>query len=116
MQTHTRHVVAYVAGSLISGQRSSAVFDRQERRRFNISGTLSDSNISACASGQDCHITGSLASLYHCGNLGRLTLKLNSAQFFGYDSESRQHFSGNVNGNSVSIYDNETRRRYSYSI
>jgi hypothetical protein len=116
VKTHTRHAVAYIAGRLVLGTTSTAVYDYQEGRRISMSGNVTGSTISAYDYAQRCHIGGSRTSLYHYGNRGHLTLQRNGAQFAGYDYDSKKHFNGSVNGKSVSLYDYETSQYYNYSI
>jgi hypothetical protein len=116
MKTHTRYAVAYIAGRRASGRTSGAVYDSQASRHINMSGTLTSSRVSAYDHDQNCHISGSGTSLYHYGNGAYVTLQLNASRFSGFDYDSQQHFTGNVNGRSVSLYDYETGRYYNYSI
>jgi hypothetical protein len=116
MKTHTRYAVAYIAGRMASGQTSNSIYDYQEGRHVNLSGSVTGNSISAYDYGQKCHITGSSTSLYHYGNRAHLTLQLSAARFSGYDYDSKKHFSGRINGKSVSLYDYETSRYYDYSI
>ncbi len=116
MKTHTRYAVAYIAGRRASGQNSGAVYDFQASRHVSMSGTLSGARVTAYDHERNCHITGSGVSLYPYGNGAYVTLQLSTSTFSGYDYDSKRHFTGNVTGRNVALYDYETRHFYHYAI
>lgn len=75
-----------------------AIYDFDERRHINMSGTVTTDSISVYDYEQRCFITGTGKSLYHYGNRAHITLQLNSSSFSGYDYDSRAHFTGTTNG------------------
>jgi hypothetical protein len=112
----TRRAVAYIAGTLITGQKSAAVYDYQDKRHVSMSGAVTANSISVYDYDQHCHIAGSGTSLYHYGNHAHFTLQLNGASFSGYDYDSKAHFSGTANSRNMTIYDYEAKAHYNYSI
>jgi hypothetical protein len=77
MQACTRRAVAYVAGSLISGRTTGAIYNYQDKRHVGMSGVFSAGSVSVYDDEQRCHIAGSESSLYHYGNRAHITLQLN---------------------------------------
>lgn len=114
MKAYTRRAVAYVAGTLITGYESSAVYDYQDKRHVSMSGAVTSSGVSVYDHEQRCHIAGSSVSLYHYGNRAHITLQLNGANFSSYDYDSNAHFSGTANSRNLQVYDYETRAHYNY--
>ena len=116
MKDHTRRAAAYIAGRLISGDRSGSVYDYSDSRHVSFSATLGNNNISAYDYDQSCYVTGNLPNLYHYGNSAYLSLKIQQKRFTGYDYDTSSHYSGQVNGRSISIYDYEHGQYFNYSI
>jgi hypothetical protein len=116
VNAHTRRAVAYVAGRLVTGSESGAVYDYSESRHVNFSGTVSDQNVNVYDYDEGCFVSGSPASLYHYGDGQFIQLNVNGAQLSGYDYGSGQHFSGSVQANSVTVYDYEHGSYFNYAI
>jgi hypothetical protein len=55
-------------------------------------------------------------SLYHYGEGATLTLSLMGSHFSGFDYGTHSHFSGNVAGAAVSVYDYEHGQFFSYVV
>jgi hypothetical protein len=116
MQPHTRRAVAFIAGRAISGSDASAVYDYSESRYVFFSGDVSAGNVNVYDHEENCHVGGSLPSLYHYGNGQHIQLDVSGTQFNGFDYGSGQHFSGTVNGQAVSVYDYEHGQYSNYSV
>ena len=80
MKNFTRRAIAYVAGCLISGNQSSAVYDYSLSTHSQFSGEVSDSALSVYDYGEKCHINGSGGadsfSLLHYENKKHLSLQV----------------------------------------
>lgn len=116
MKDALRRDIAYIAGILISGVQSGAVYDYQQGAYTNISGNVQMSHISVYDYSRGCYVTGSGNSLYDYGNGAHISLTISGNRFNGYDYGSGSHFSGNVNGRSIALYDYETSQHWNYSI
>jgi len=116
MKPHVRRAIAYISACIISGKRSSAVYDYASSQHYNFSINLSKSGIAAYDYTQSSHISGSYSSLYHYGESCHLTIKIEGNKFSGYDYGENCHFSGSVNGNFVSLYDYGVSSYFNFSI
>lgn len=116
MKPHVRRAIAYIAASIISKKRATAVFDYATSQYYNFSLNLSQSGIAAYDYTQNCHISGSYSSLFHYGDSHYISLKIDSNKFSGFDYGESCHFSGSVNGNSVSMFDYGVSSYFNFSI
>jgi hypothetical protein len=116
VQPHTRRALAYIAGRLASGKRSSSVYDYGESRHVSFSGNVSTERVSVFDYEQNCHVGGRPPSLFHYGDGQHISLKMNDHKFSGFDYGSGNHFSGQVRGSSVSLYDYSESQYFNYSV
>jgi hypothetical protein len=116
VNAHVRRAVAYIAGRLVSGADSGAVYDYSEGRYVNFSGQVTPQNVNVYDYDEGNFVGGNPASLYHYGDGQYIQLNVNGPQFSGYDFGSGQHFSGNVNARNVTVYDYEHGNYFNYSI
>ena len=116
MEHHSRRVVAYVAGRVSSGSSSSSVYDYSASNYFSVGGTATAERVAIYDYSIGCHISGNLPSLYHYGDGGHMSLKMDGNRFTGYDYHTGSHFSGTVSGRSVSVYDYEHSTYFNYSV
>lgn len=109
MDDTTRRTIAYIGGRLISGKRSSAIYDYSGGGYTSIDGSVTSSNVDVYDYGRSCHVSGSGGSLYDYGRGCHVDLKAKDAtRFSGYDYGSSSYFEGTVSGASVSFYDYDT--------
>lgn len=116
MKSHVRRAIAYVAACIISGKRSTAIYDYASSQYYNFSINLSESGIAAYDYTQGSHISGSYSSLYHYGESQHISLRIEGNKFTGFDYGESCHFSGSVNGNSISLYDYGVSSYFNFSI
>lgn len=116
MNAHVRRAVAYIAGRLVSGSDSGAVYDYSEGRYVNIGGQVTARNVNVYDYEQRCYVAGTPNSLYHYGDGQFIQIDVNGPQFTGFDYGSGQHFSGSVQTRSVNLYDYEQGSYFNYSI
>lgn len=120
MQNHTRRTIAYIVGRLISDDASATVYDYSSFKHFSFGGDVSLSQITIFDYDKQCQISGlgSLDSinLYHFGNRNHIFLNIEETHFNGFDYDTNSHFSGDVMGKSVSIFDYEHNAYFNYSI
>lgn len=116
MNNNTRACIALIAVGLISGKKSSSVYDYSQSKHISISGNVDGNNVNIYDHDRSCHVTGTPGNLYDHGNSAHIQLKINGNQISGYDYDSSSHFSGSVNGNSVTVYDHETSSHHNYTV
>ena len=116
MKSDTRRAVAYIVGRAVSGKSSSSVYDFQEGGHHNFSGNVSAVAANVYDYDSSCHIGGQLTSLYHYGHGAHVQIKLNGTRFAGFDYDEAQHFSGDVRGSAVTLFDHATGTHYHYSL
>lgn len=116
MTIETRRAVAYIAGRLVSGKSSSAIYDYQVGNHSSFSGSVDGNRVSVYDQSRSCHLTGAPSSLYDYGGNHHIQLNVQGQRFSGYDYGSSGHFNGRVNGKSISLYDYEHGSHFDYSI
>ncbi len=117
MKDCTRRAIAYVVGRKSSGRNSSNVYDYSVGSHHPFGGTVNNDSVAVYDYTERCHVGGTLPNIYHYGNNNHINLRINQGgQFSGYDYDECCHFSGNVSGNKVSIYDYGVSAYFSFSI
>lgn len=116
MKPHVRRAIAYIAANIILQKRATAVFDYATSQYYNFSINLSQSGIAVYDNTQNCHISGSYASLFHYGDSCHISFKIDDHKFSGFDYGESCHFSGSVNGNLVSMFDYGVSSYFDFSI
>lgn len=117
MDNSARATIAYIAGRLVSGRRTSSVYDHGRSGYFNLSGPVSPQRVNVYDYGRSCHISGRPTNLYDYGRSCYVQLKVKpDGKFDGYDYGSSSHFSGKVSGRRVSFYDYETSSYFDYQV
>src|SRR2546425_12638848 len=120
MKSNLRACVAFIAGCITSGKRSSSVYDYSRGGYINISGSVDRRGVQIFDHDQGCHFSGSgngkQYSLHHYGDGCHVDLRLNGSQFTGYAYGTGSHFTGQVNGGSISVYDYKESGYFNYSI
>jgi hypothetical protein len=122
MKDHTRRAVAYIAGRLATDKYSSSLHDHSVSKDFTFEGSISPTSVSIFDYQKKCKITGpgdaGSYTLLHHGNYKEVILKFEMAtnEFSGYDDDSKTNYTGKVEGNSISIYDQEHSQLFTYSL
>jgi hypothetical protein len=116
MDADLRAGIAYITARLVSGVRSTQVYDYSKPGYINMSGTVEANQVSVYDYGRNCHITGTGSRLYDHGEKCHVTLAINGNQFTGYDHGTSANFKGTVNGSSVALYDYSESQYFQYSI
>lgn len=120
MQTHIRRVVAFVAGRLVSGNPVVGVFDQAEGKQFSFSGEFNPTKLTVRDHEQGCEVTGlggsGMFTLSHPHNGKPITLKLKGNTFDGFDYGSAKRYRGSVNGNHVSIHDDQIGQQFDFTL
>ena len=114
MKPHTRRVTAYIAARLVSRADTTNIYDNTEAQNYSFSGNVSKGNVSIYDHAQQCQIRGTPRNLFHYGNAKYINLSVSGNNFKGFDADSNSNFHGNVEARSVSIYDPEAKRYFSY--
>ena len=122
MKDHTQRAVAYIVGRLATGKYSSSLHDFSVSKDFTFEGSVSPATVSIFDYQKRCKITGSGDSgsftLLHHGNYRELILNFEAEKnrFSGYDEDSKTNYSGTVDGGSISVYDYEHSKLFTYSL
>ena len=119
MKSHTRRAVAYIAGRLVSGKYSTTLRDDSEGKHFSFAGEGSlEKGVSVYDYEQKCFIRGNGSgesfSIYHDGNEKSIEVTINENTFKGYDRDSETFFSGTVDGDFITIRDDELSQEFKY--
>jgi hypothetical protein len=120
VKSESRTAIAYIAGRLVSGRRSSTAFDYSRSQYVNFSGSVRPGKVQVFDYETGNHISGSGSDrslrLFEYGRGSHIQLNLNGQQFKGFDYGSGTHFMGNVNGNRVNIFDYAEGQYFNYLV
>jgi hypothetical protein len=120
MDIKKRRTAAYIAGRLISGKSSAAVYDRSTASHTKITGEVSPNYVSIYDYDRYAYIKGGLTpqglSIFDYYTRQNWLIKVVGIDFYGYDYESASYFSGEVNKSSVDFYDFQNSKKYNFSV
>ena len=112
----SRACIAYIAGRVISGARSSQIQDHERSRHILIAGAVSADHVELYDYARGCQITGPLTHIHDHGTGAQICLRIYGSTFSGSDEITGRSFSGNVSGDLVVVFDHGDQRVYSYTI
>lgn len=115
MEHLKRRAISYIVGRILSGKESGAVFDFKDSKYYNFSGEIGNT-ISVFDYSRSSYLTGDKTSIFDDYSKKYISLVIEGIVFSGFDYESGEHFSGNVNSNSISFYDYDGSTYYNFSI
>jgi hypothetical protein len=120
MTDHMRRVVAFVAGRLVVGKAGNGVYDQSAGKQFTFSGEFNTTKLALRDHDQACDFTGmggsGLFTLMHPVNGKPISLKVNGNSFEGFDYGCSKKYRGNVNGNHVSVHDDQVGQQFSFTL
>jgi hypothetical protein len=116
MKQHVRAAAAAIALAHSMGRNITGVHDYSGGGYKSISVSISGNNVSGYDYASNCHVSGTLPSLYHYGVSSHLQLTPNgTGAYNGYDYNTSTHFTVRVSGNRADIYDYGESAYFSYS-
>jgi hypothetical protein len=107
MKEGIRRAIAYAAATHINGSARSAVYSYERSRYSHMSPTY-DYDAGA-------HISRTSGGLYHYGTNSHISFSVNGCKFSGFDYDSGHHYTGQVSGNSVQLYDYGEAKYFMYT-
>ncbi len=120
MKDEVRRAVAYVAGRLVSGKAATGLYDRNGGRQYPYSGDFTATKLSVRDHTENLEFTGAggsgMYTLSHTGNGKPVSLKIQGQVFEGFDYSSAKKYRGSVNGNMVSIIDDQVGQEFQYTL
>ena len=120
MKDGTRRAIAYIVGRLLIDGDATAIFDDGGHGYANFSGDVDANRVDVYDYDRGCYIEGDRGSnglsLFDYGTLECIELQVQVGSFEGYDYHSGKHFSGEVNGANIIIFDDEFGKDFWYSV
>ena len=120
MNIQKRRAVAYIAGRLISGTPSGAVYDYATAAHYKIYGDVSPDYIQVYDEDRYGYIRGNATpaglSLFDHPTRQNIRMRISGDDFYGFDDESSSYFSGEASKSSVSLFDYQAGKNYRYAI
>lgn len=120
MKVHMRRVVAFVVGRVVSGKQSNGVFDQAAGKQFNFTGEFAATRLTLRDHNEGCEFKGlggsGLFTLSHPNNGKPITLKVNGNNFEGFDYDSAKRYRGSVEGNRVSLHDDQVGQQFEFTL
>jgi hypothetical protein len=119
MQPKLRPTIAYIAGRIITGLDTSSIYDHLQSKSVSFEGTISPSFINIFSNDRGCYTAGpreeNILDLYDFGHGHLIDLQINGNTFKGWDDLTPCHFSGEVNGDDISFYDDGESKTFKFS-
>jgi hypothetical protein len=120
MTQHTRSIVAYLAGALITQTHPRSLFVHSEGEHLNFEGDIDHYNVNLYDPLFNCKIIGQgingKFNLFHYGDSHHIQLNIEKNHFEGFDYGSQQHFNGEVIGRNIKLFDYGDGNYSDYSI
>jgi hypothetical protein len=120
MKPYKRACVAYTAGRLISQKVASMIYDYTEGKYVCLEGEINPDKIDIYDYETECNFEGEcqhgVFSIYNSCCDQNIELIIKGQKFNGYDFGESCHFSGNVNSDSITLYDCEDAIHHDYSL
>ena len=120
MKPNPRAAIAYISWRLISGKPASAVYDFEQRKYIIIDGKVTSHNVDVYDYDQGCQVNGigngRSFEIFHRGDSSQINLIINGTEFEGYDHGQSCHFSGEVAGDAIKVFDQATGIAHGYSL
>jgi hypothetical protein len=119
MQPKLRTTIAYIAGRIITGLDTSSIYDHLQSKSVSFEGTITPSFVNIFNSERGCYTAGpreeNILDLYDFGHLHLVDLQIEGNTFKGWDDLTPCHFSGEVNGDDISFYDDYESKTFHFS-
>ena len=119
MQPKLRPTIAYIAGRIITGLDTSSIYDHLQSKSVSFEGTISPSFINIFSNDRGCYTAGpreeNILDLYDFGYLHLIDLQIDGNTFTGWDDLTPGGFSGEVNGDDISFYDDGESKTFYFS-
>jgi hypothetical protein len=119
MQPKLRTTIAYIAGRIITGLDTSSIYDHLQSKSVSFEGTITPSFVNIFNNERGCYTAGpreeNILDLYDFGHLHLVDLQIEGNTFKGWDDLTPCHFSGEVNGDDISFYDDYESKTFHFS-
>jgi hypothetical protein len=119
MQLKQRTGIAFIAGRIITGLDTLSIYDHLQAKSVSFEGSITPTFINIFDCDRGCYTAGQAEEnafyLYDFGGLHLIDLKINGNKFEGYDDFTTCCFSGEVNGDEISFYDEGESQTFIFS-
>ena len=119
MQPKLRPTIAFIAGRIITGLNTSSIYDHLQSKSVSYEGSVSPTYIKIFDNDRGCYVAGpgeeNAFGLYDYGYGHVIEFQINGNKFSGYDELTPCHFSGEVNGEDISFYDDGESNTFHFS-
>lgn len=119
MQPKLRTTIAFIAGRIITGMETLSIYDHLQSKSVIFEGYIKPNFINIFNSDRGCYTAGpreeNNLDLYDFGHGHLIDLQINGNTFKGWDDLTPCHFSGEVNGEDISFYDDGESKTFYFS-
>ncbi|MDQ5985553.1 MAG: hypothetical protein CSYNP_01265 [Syntrophus sp. SKADARSKE-3] len=119
MQPKLRTTIAYIAGRVITGLDTLSIYDHLQSKSVDFETFMSPKYIKVFSNDRGCYTAGpreeNVIDLYDYGAGHLIDLQIDGNKFKGYDDYTPCNFSGEVNGNEISFYDDFEAKAFKFS-
>ena len=119
MQPKLRTTIAFIAGRIITGLDTLSIYDHLQSKSVSFEASVTPTNIKVFSNDRGCYTAGpreeNVFDLYDYGAQHLIDLQIDGNKFTGYDDYTPCHFSGEVNGDEISFYDDGEKKTFTFS-
>jgi hypothetical protein len=119
MQPKLRTTIAFIAGRFITGLNTSSIYDHLQSKSVSFEASVTPNYVKVFSNDRGCYTAGpcedNILDLYDFGAGHLIDLQINGNKFKGYDDYTPCHFSGEVNGDEISFYDDGEEKTFTFS-
>ncbi len=120
MQPKLRTTIAYIAGRVITGLDTLSIYDHLQDKTVRFEASVTASYIKIFNTDRGCYTAGpreeNVFDLYDFGHQHLVDLQIDGDTFRGWDDLASCHFSGEVNGEDISFYDDGESKTFFFSL
>ena len=116
MPPHTRAMVAASAHALVTGRKVAGLYDHAAERHRRLAAEARGEHLQGYDGDRDARFGGTLPELRDAGDGASLHMTLQGSTVRGYDRASSRHFTVEVAGRSVQLYDHGAGAWFAFDV
>ncbi len=116
MSPHTRALVAAATFAFVTGKKVAGLYDHAAGRDLRIAAEARDNRLQAIDGERSVKFGGTLPELYDAGDKTHVSFEWEDARAQGFDRATSTHFTANVAGGVVQVFDHGQNAWFAYDV